>query len=35
MFHAVETRFDDVCSGLLNMMMNKTIMQEEKLVNAM
>lgn len=30
MFHAVEIRFDEVLPGLLNMMMDKSIMQEEK-----
>lgn len=29
MFHAVETRFDEVSVGLLNMMMDKSIMREE------
>lgn len=29
MFHAVERRFDDVMEGLLNMIMDKSIMQEE------
>ena len=30
MFHSVEERFDEVLTGLLNMMMDKTIMHEEK-----
>lgn len=33
MFHGVEQRFDEVLKGLLNMMMDKSIMMEEKYVS--